>query len=47
MPSGIDDISIIMRANQLNPVLEEELLRKIAYEIDPDELRMTHDYPWS
>lgn len=43
MPSGIDDISIIMRANQLNPVLEEELLRKIAYEIDPDELRMTHD----
>jgi aspartate kinase len=43
MPSGIDDISIIMRANQLNPILEEELLRKIAYEIDPDELRMTHD----
>ena len=43
MPSGIDDISIIMRSNQLNPVLEEELLRKIAYEIDPDELRMTHD----
>ena len=24
-------------------MLEEELLRKIAYEIDPDELRMTHD----
>ncbi|MCD5003304.1 aspartate kinase [Enterococcus saccharolyticus] len=43
MPSGIDDISIILRANQLNPELEEELLRKIAYEIDPDELRITHD----
>ncbi len=43
MPSGIDDISIILRASQLNPYLEEELLRKIAYEIDPDELRITHD----
>lgn len=43
MPSGIDDISVILRANQLNPHLEEELLRKIAYEIDPDELRITHD----
>jgi len=43
MPSGIDDISIILRANQLNPELEEELLRKIAYEIDPDELRITHN----
>ncbi|MGX7197040.1 aspartate kinase [Enterococcus olivae] len=43
MPSGIDDISIILRANQLNPELEEELMRKIAYEIDPDELRITHD----
>ncbi|HPJ00362.1 MAG TPA: aspartate kinase [Enterococcus sp.] len=43
MPSGIDDISVILRENQLNPHLEEELLRKIAYEIDPDELRITHD----
>ena len=43
MPSGIDDISIIFRANQLTAELEEELLRKIAYEIDPDELRITHD----
>ncbi|KPG68585.1 aspartate kinase [Enterococcus sp. RIT-PI-f] len=43
MPSGIDDISIIMRSNQLTAELEETLLRKIAYEIDPDELRITHD----
>ncbi|BCA85078.1 aspartokinase [Enterococcus saigonensis] len=43
MPSGIDDISIVLRANQLNKTLEEELLRTIAYEIDPDELRITHD----
>lgn len=43
MPSGIDDLSIILRARQLTPELEEELLRKIAYEIDPDELRITHD----
>ncbi|QGP75990.1 aspartate kinase [Tetragenococcus halophilus] len=43
MPSGIDDISIILRANQLTPQLEEDLLRKIAYVIDPDELRVIHD----
>ena len=43
MPSGIDDISIILRANQLDKTLEEELLRTLAYEIDPDELRITHD----
>lgn len=43
MPSGIDDISIILRADQLTGTLEEELLRKIAYDIDPDELRITHD----
>ena len=42
MPSGIDDISIIIRANQLTEENEEELLRKIAYEIDPDELRVKH-----
>ncbi|WP_300123154.1 aspartate kinase [uncultured Enterococcus sp.] len=42
MPSGIDDISIIIRANQLTEETEEELLRKIAYEIDPDELRIKH-----
>lgn len=43
IPSGIDDLSIILRSNQLTPELQEELLRKIAYEIDPDELRITHD----
>lgn len=43
MPSGIDDISIILRANQLDEAMEEELMRTLAYEIDPDELRITHD----
>lgn len=43
MPSGIDDISIVLRANQLDDALEEELMRTLAYEIDPDELRITHD----
>lgn len=42
MPSGIDDVSIILREDQLTPESEEELMRKIAYEIDPDELRVTH-----
>lgn len=43
MPSGIDDISIVIRSNQLDDDLQEQLMRKIAYEIDPDELRITHD----
>ncbi|GGI66763.1 aspartokinase [Enterococcus alcedinis] len=43
MPSGIDDLSIILRSDQLTEAIEEELLRKIAYEINPDELRITHD----
>lgn len=43
MPSGIDDISIVIRSNQLDNELQEQLMRKIAYEIDPDELRITHD----
>ena len=43
IPSGIDDLSIILRSNQLTAELQEQLLRKIAYEIDPDELRITHD----
>lgn len=43
MPSGIDDLSIILRSDQLTESIEEELLRKIAYEINPDELRITHD----
>lgn len=43
MPSGIDDVSIILREDQLNKTTEEELLRRIAYEIDPDELRITHN----
>lgn len=42
MPSGIDDVSIIIRERQLPGDTEEELLRRIAYELDPDELRMTH-----
>lgn len=42
MPSGIDDISIILRSHQLDAEKEEELLRTIAYEIDPDSLVIEH-----
>lgn len=42
MPSGIDDISIILRSHQLDQAKEEELLRAIAYEIDPDSLVIEH-----
>lgn len=43
MPSGIDDVSFILRESQLTPEKEEKLLRRIAFEIDPDELTLTRD----
>ncbi|EOL48747.1 aspartate kinase [Enterococcus phoeniculicola] len=42
MPSGIDDVSIILRERQLTKESEEELMRRLAFELDPDELRITH-----
>ncbi|MGM0123491.1 aspartate kinase [Enterococcus sp. AZ194] len=43
MPSGIDDVSIILRERQLTKESEEELMRRLAFELDPDELRITHN----
>ncbi|MDH6365721.1 aspartate kinase [Enterococcus sp. PF1-24] len=43
MPSGIDDVSIIIRETQLVDGKEEELVSRIAKELNPDEVRMTHD----
>nr|WP_245341977.1 aspartate kinase [Enterococcus rivorum] len=42
MPSGIDDISIILRERQLSQDIEEELLERMTLELKPDELRITH-----
>ncbi|MEI5993419.1 aspartate kinase [Candidatus Enterococcus mansonii] len=42
MPSGIDDISIILRERQLTIEIEEELMKRLEKELEPDELRITH-----
>ncbi|MDR3157121.1 MAG: aspartate kinase [Lactobacillales bacterium] len=43
MPSGIDDLSIIVRESYLTPKLENLILRDIADIVQPDELQIEHD----
>ncbi len=43
MPSGIDDITIILRKNQLNDSLEKELICKLQETLDLDEIVIKHD----
>lgn len=42
MPSGIDDISIILREQQLTRDTEAALMKRIAEEIQPDHLSIEH-----
>lgn len=43
MPSGIDDISIVLRESQLTPEIEKLILSRIQNEIKPDQLTVEHD----
>ncbi|MEG0550935.1 MAG: aspartate kinase [Vagococcus sp.] len=43
IPSGIDDMTIIMRKNQLNEAIEEQLITRLRTELDLDELVVKHD----
>jgi len=43
MPSGIDDISIVLRERQLTPEIEATLMKRLEAELSPDELRITHN----
>lgn len=42
MPSGIDDISIILRERQLTRDIEAELMKQIEEKIQPDQLSIEH-----
>ncbi|MBM7712967.1 aspartate kinase [Enterococcus xiangfangensis] len=42
MPSGIDDISIILRERQLTREIEAELMKQIEEKIQPDQLSIEH-----
>ena len=41
LPSGIDDISVILRENQLNEEIEKEVLARIKEELQADEVKIT------
>lgn len=42
-PSGIDNISIILRKNQLSKAIEKKVLGRIKNELKVDEISMEHD----
>ncbi|KRM77033.1 aspartate kinase [Secundilactobacillus collinoides] len=44
MPSGIDDLTVIMKQDQLTPDLEDLLIRELVIALHPDEIHITHDY---
>jgi aspartate kinase len=41
LPSGIDDISVILREDQLNEEIEKEVLARIQEELHADEVKIT------
>lgn len=43
MPSGIDNLSIIVRQSYLTPKLEDLILRDIVNAVQPDEIQIEHD----
>lgn len=44
MPSGIDDLTVIMRQDQLTPELEDTLIRELVIALRPDEIHISHNY---
>ena len=43
IPSGIDDISIILRQNQMYSEVEQEIIERITCELQADEVKVKHD----
>ncbi|MDR1567454.1 MAG: aspartate kinase [Streptococcaceae bacterium] len=42
MPSGIDDLSVIVREHELSPEIERTLLERLTEILDPDEIDIEH-----
>lgn len=42
-PSGIDDISVILRQNQMDQYTEQDILERIKSELQADEVKIEHD----
>src|SRR5690606_10321024 len=43
-PSGVDDISVIMRSNQLTPEAEERILKRVKEELHADDAYFRHGF---
>lgn len=43
-PSGVDDISIIIRSNQLNPEKEERIVKRVKEELHADDVYFRHGF---
>ncbi|MEG0449299.1 MAG: aspartate kinase [Lysinibacillus sp.] len=43
-PSGLDDISVIMRSNQLTPEIEERILSRTKTELHADDVQFRHGF---
>ena len=43
-PSGLDDISVIMRSNQLTPEKEERIIKRVKEELHADDVHFSHGF---
>ncbi len=43
MPTGIDDLSIVLRERELTPIKEEEILRQLNHKLEVDKAEIKHD----
>lgn len=43
-PSGLDDISVIMRSNQLTPEIEERIVNRVKNELCADDVQFSHNF---
>lgn len=43
IPSGIDDMTVIVRQNQMEEKIEKRIMQRIMTDLDADEVRVEHD----
>lgn len=43
MPTGIDDLSVVLRGRELTPIKEEEILRQLNHRLEVDRAEIEHD----
>ena len=43
MPTGIDDLSVILRSRELTPIKEEEIIRQLIQKAEVDHAEIEHD----